>query len=266
MSAKIFLSHNYHDKPVVEQVAIKLRDIFGEKNVFYDSWSIQPGESIIDQMNKGMEAPEYVFFFVSKQSLKSGFVKLEWQTALAKASKGLTKLVPIRLDSEPLPQLLQTTLYLDLFQNGLENTLAQIVSICQGHGTFQPQFQNFSNLTFKAKVSQNKDEVEIEIIANHYVENNLNFVILSNNKHEEMELKESASTSMAKLGFGENEALADGRSFNMFMINPLGAVLKPGFPLRLKFKKKEPNTILTFYGVMHETSENTWKELPGKFV
>lgn len=48
MSAKIFLSHNYHDKPVVEQVAIKLRDIFGEKNVFYDSWSIQPGESIID--------------------------------------------------------------------------------------------------------------------------------------------------------------------------------------------------------------------------
>ena len=38
----IFLSHNYKDKPVIEQVALKLSAIYGQQSVFYDSWSIQP--------------------------------------------------------------------------------------------------------------------------------------------------------------------------------------------------------------------------------
>ena len=50
----IFLSHNYKDKPVVEQVALKLSAIYGQQNVFYDSWSIQPGDGIIDKMEEGL--------------------------------------------------------------------------------------------------------------------------------------------------------------------------------------------------------------------
>jgi hypothetical protein len=37
----IFLSHTHTDNPVVEPVALQLREIFGTQNVFYDSWSIQ---------------------------------------------------------------------------------------------------------------------------------------------------------------------------------------------------------------------------------
>ena len=33
----IFLSHNYKDKPVVEQVALRLKSIYGIDKVFYDS-------------------------------------------------------------------------------------------------------------------------------------------------------------------------------------------------------------------------------------
>ena len=47
----IFISHNSKDKAVVEQIAIRLRDIFGQNNIFYDSWSIQPGDGIIDKMD-----------------------------------------------------------------------------------------------------------------------------------------------------------------------------------------------------------------------
>ena len=50
----IFLSHNSKDKPVVEQVALKLKGIYGQNNVFYDSWSIQPGDGILDKMNEGL--------------------------------------------------------------------------------------------------------------------------------------------------------------------------------------------------------------------
>jgi len=68
------------DKPLIEPVAIRLGAIFGQNQVFYDSWSIKPGDGIIDQMNKGLEAPEFVFFFVSANSLNSGMVKLDGKT------------------------------------------------------------------------------------------------------------------------------------------------------------------------------------------
>ena len=58
----IFLSHTHDDKPFVEPIAIKLKDIFGQDKVFYDSWSIQPGDGIIDRMNEGLTAPDFVFF------------------------------------------------------------------------------------------------------------------------------------------------------------------------------------------------------------
>lgn len=47
----IFLSHNHNDKILVEQIAIRLKDTFGQEQVFYDSWSIQPGDGIIDRLS-----------------------------------------------------------------------------------------------------------------------------------------------------------------------------------------------------------------------
>lgn len=57
----IFLSHNSKDKLIVEQVALKLKGIYGQNNVFYDSWSIQPGDGILDKMNEGLTSCKYFF-------------------------------------------------------------------------------------------------------------------------------------------------------------------------------------------------------------
>ena len=148
MAHRIFLSHNHSDKPIVDPVAIRLRAIFGEKQIFYDSWSIKPGDGIIDQMNKGLKAPEFVFFFVSAASLKSGMVKLEWQNALYAASKGKTHIIPVRVDGTPMPPVLMQTLYIDMHTIGLEAAIAQIVSVAQGNASFTPQHDGFSNLTY----------------------------------------------------------------------------------------------------------------------
>ena len=77
----IFLSHNHRDKRFVSVIAEKLADVYGRDNVFYDSWSIQPGEGIIDKMNLGMENVSFFFFFVTENSLASNMVKMEWQNA-----------------------------------------------------------------------------------------------------------------------------------------------------------------------------------------
>ena len=142
----IFISHNSKDKAVVEQIAIRLRDIFGQNNIFYDSWSIQPGDGIIDKMNEGLTQCKLFLFFVSKNSLSSNMVKLEWQNAIMKMTNGQTKIIPVRLDNCIMPTILLQSLYVDLFQNGLEVALRQIVDIANGRNTFSPQFSEFSNL------------------------------------------------------------------------------------------------------------------------
>ena len=77
----IFISHTAKDKAIVEPIALRLAQVYGQNNVFYDSWSIQPGDGIIDKMNEGLTNCKFFFFFVSKNSLQSNMVKLEWQNA-----------------------------------------------------------------------------------------------------------------------------------------------------------------------------------------
>lgn len=56
----IFLSHNYKDKDVVEPIVVRMREIYGEENAFYDAWSIKPGESIIGKMNEGIGKSKFL--------------------------------------------------------------------------------------------------------------------------------------------------------------------------------------------------------------
>lgn len=149
MTHSIFLSHKFEDKPIVEPVALRLRDIFGEDAVFYDSWSIQPGDGIIEKMDHGLKAPEFVFFFVSNLSLQSGLVKIEWQNALLKASKGETRLIPVRIDNVQMPEVLRQSLYIDVYSVGIDSGIHQIVNIVQGNSSYTPQHVGFSNLTYK---------------------------------------------------------------------------------------------------------------------
>ena len=106
----IFLSHNKNDKQIVEQVALQLRKIYGQEKIFYDSWSIQPVEGIIDKMNEGITKCKYFFYFVSSNSLKSNMVKMEWQNALFKAATGVIKFIAVRLDNSNMPLIIAQNL------------------------------------------------------------------------------------------------------------------------------------------------------------
>ena len=84
----IFISYTHKDKSIIDTIAQRLADVFGQENIFYDSWSIQPSDGIIDRMGEGLRDCKFFFFFVSKNSLLSEMVKLEWQNAIIKATKG----------------------------------------------------------------------------------------------------------------------------------------------------------------------------------
>jgi len=260
MTHKIFLSHNHNDKPLVEPIPLQLANIFDQEKVFYDSWSIRPGEGIIDQMNNGLEAPEFVFFFVSANSLASGMVKLEWQNALYAASKGKTRIIPVRVDGSAMPPVLMQTLFIDMHTVGLEAAIAQIVSVTQGNASFTPQHQGFSNLTYTQIVDGN-GSIEVTIQASHLMEPNPNFAFIT--KNTESKIGQEFKNKQPYLGGFNIDAftLSDGTKANAIAMRPMGGALTPSHPIRVTFSKKGAVGIVILE-VFHQKGENEWAPVP----
>lgn len=245
----IFLSHNYNDKDVVEPIAVKLKEIYGEKNVFYDSWSIKPGESIIGKMNTGIENCKYFLFFLSKNSLNSSMVGLEWQSALYKAAKEGIKFIPIKLDDCYPPQILTNTLYIDMYTVGIENTLRDIFDIIENRDSKQYK-SFFENLIYQKKVVT-LNEIHIVIKAVKLIEPNKFFLIAFSNDIQDIQVIPT-SESMVISSAGS----VGGLNYKSLKFNN---TLTPQFPLRITVKSKSKE--IMNLKVLHQYSEEYAKEI-----
>jgi len=253
----IFLSHNHRDKILVEQIALRLRDTFGQDKVFYDSWSIQPGDGIIDKMNEGLANCKLFLFFVSKNSLQSNMVKLEWQNAVLKAAQGNAKIIPVKLDDCLMPPILLQSVYIDLFGQGLEIALRQIVDVTEERNTFAPGAQQFSNL--RAYAYKEGQSTIVECRAEHYMEPVSHFYFLVKNQEGELTFNYK-SGSFCNTGFNQGLKLNDGNTYNgQFIGVERGTV--PDFPFMVEIVPKEGVT-LELVGVMHEKKMNQWSMIP----
>jgi hypothetical protein len=253
----IFLSHNHADKPVVEQVALRLAAAFGQAEVFYDSWSIQPGEGIIDRMSEALGRCTHFFFFVSSNSLRSRMVSLEWQNALLKATRGKCRVVAIRCDSSEMPPIMAQSLYIDLNSAGLDAATAQIVDVVRGESTYRAPAQPFSNLALT--MSGNEHEVTLEIKAKFYLEPIGSFLVLVENAAGEVELK-PLNEDPHMGGFNENIKLDNGIAMNAFLVKVFRGIT-PSMPLRIQAKATSAAP-LRIRGVMHQKSHESWSGVP----
>ncbi|MEK4150661.1 toll/interleukin-1 receptor domain-containing protein [Carnobacterium sp. FSL E2-0243] len=257
----IFISHNSKDKPIVEQLAVRLSDVYGQENVFYDSWSIQPGEGIIDKMNQGLQKCKFFFFFVSKNSLASKMVTMEWQNAIMLSAQDDVKLIPIRLDGSIMPAILTQTLFLDLFTNGLETTLKQAVDVIEGRNTYTRENSDFSNLV--ARVNPTTDKITIDIVAKHFMEPKSIFIIALSNNNNEANVHLRAP-GMSQTGYHENVFDIPNTVCNGWYIGVSEATV-PNFPFGIDIDKIS-SAELKLVGVFHAVGENQWQPLPIEYI
>lgn len=252
----IFISHTAKDKTIVEPIALRLAQVYGQNNVFYDSWSIQPVDGIIDKMNEGLTNCKFFFFFVSKNSLQSNMVKLEWQNAILKASNGTAKLIPVKLDDCMMPALLLQTLYIDVFGKGLENAIRQMIDIINGANTFSSLNQTYENV--RAYIKKNSSsEMLIEFRAETYMEPISRYAILVKNEENDIIIK-CESDAMFTHGFNKDITLNNGLTCNALAAFSTRAT-SPGFPFKVKVISK---TQIEFIGVMRAVSENEFRMIP----
>lgn len=257
----IFLSHNYKDKPVVEQVAIKLRSVFGQNKVFYDSWSIQPGDGIIDKMEKGLTDCKFFFFFVSSNSLQSQMVKMEWQNAIFKAAQNAIRLIPVRMDNCEMPFLLTQTLYIDLFTNGIDVALRQIIDVINGNNTFRNSNTNFSNL--QASIRKTNNTLEIECTAKFYLEPVCSFAFCTQANLEEIKI-EVCSDSYYESSRSINSQYEHGKKTNVIYLKVSRGIL-PDFPFIVRFSNIR-NKPFEIESILHEIKKDYFGSIPIIFI
>lgn len=244
---KIFLSHNWKDKEVVGLIAEKLAEIIGKENVFYDSWSIQPGDGIIDKMNSGLSEMNIFFFFVSRNSLESNMVKLEWQNALYKASNGQCKFVPVKIDDCIMPAVLLQNLYIDFYNYGFDVGISQVIDVISGKNTFRGSSKEFSNLIAYISEAEGKT-VTIEIQALHFQEPISNYGILIGNDLNDVVLKVTSDAfhinGGVKASFEDN-----GITYNLLYFE-INRPTVPGFPIRVEIRPK--NNVEIIFGCLYK--------------
>ncbi len=175
MAEKVFISYNHNDKVIIDTIARRLEIEFGRNNIFYDAWSMQPGDSIIGKMDLGLSEFTTFFFFVSPKSLESNMVKLEWQTALNRAINNNLKFVAVRIADCSMPAILTDKLYIDLYGEGLDTAIEKMRCVIKGENAYAP-LEDVQNI--QAVITQSDvQNIDIEITAAHFVVHNPVFAI-----------------------------------------------------------------------------------------
>ena len=108
----VFLSHSSADKPVVRELAERLRA--AGLRVWFDEWLIQPGDLISAKIEEGLEHSAVLLLCMSANAFGSDWVSLEGHTAIFRDPQNLERrFVPLRLDDAPIKAMLRGYAYID---------------------------------------------------------------------------------------------------------------------------------------------------------
>lgn len=121
----VFLCHASEDKPFVSKLATDLRS--NGIDVFFDQWSIQPGDSIRQRIDEGLIDCTHFVVVLTDASITKPWVNLEIDAGLVRKLTGRCRFVPLRrsLDAERLPPTLSGMLSpsIDDYAQDLDNLI-----------------------------------------------------------------------------------------------------------------------------------------------
>lgn len=244
MAEKIFISYNHKDKALIDTIARRLEIEFGRNNIFYDAWSMQPGDSIIRRMDSGLSDFTTFFLFVSPNSLASNMVKLEWQTALNRATNNNLKFVSVRIAECSMPTILTDKLYIDLYGEGIDSAIGKMRSVIKSENAYAP-LEDVQNIqAYIIKIS--RYEVEIMVEATLFAAPNPIIAIGLTAKWELFKINQE--TEPAVFSGQDVIRVSDGTEYNALRFG-LYRSLVPGQPFKAKIcldKAIKPFTLGVF--------------------
>lgn len=110
---RVFISHNYKDKPLARKISNTL-NYYGIQT-WIDEGEIKVGDSLITKIRAGIDNTDYLVALISQHSVESEWVLKELDIAMNKEIEGKRVVVlPILAGKCNLPGFLKGKLYLDM--------------------------------------------------------------------------------------------------------------------------------------------------------
>lgn len=209
-------------------------------------------------MSEGMSNCKFFFFFVSKKSLDSRMVQLEWQNMLMRASSNTDiKFIPVKLDDCMMPAILLQTLYIDVYGKGLEFATRQMIDVVNGNNTFHEGIQQFENV--RGEIVKLSDyEIKLTIRAISYAEPISRYAVLVANN--EGEVSHSVfGENMIETGFNKDVRLDNGFVTNAIFIG-INRSTTPSFPVEITLKSER--VPINFNGILRQVTQSNWVTFP----
>lgn len=126
---KIFLSHSSNDKGFVSRLA---NDLVAKRvPVWFDQWELKVGDSLIEKIQQGLTDSSWLAVVLSKNSVKSQWVRKELAAAQAlELHKRSVFVLPLIIEDCEIPVFLLDKLYADFrqsYENGFESLIRRVV-------------------------------------------------------------------------------------------------------------------------------------------
>ncbi len=152
--ARIFLSHSRRDRDFVRRLA---RDIAKRGHqVWVDEAEIRVGDSLLEKIQEAINQMDFVGVVISRNSIKSKWVQTEVEIAATQEIAGRrVKILPLLLETVPIPMYLKSRLYADFTTEELyRDSLRKVVNRLNEHLTpsgtsrqiLQTSFWEFSHI------------------------------------------------------------------------------------------------------------------------
>lgn len=232
--AKLFISYNHKDALLVDTIARRLELEFGRNNIFYDAWSIQPGDSIVGKMNDGLADFDTFFLLLSPNSLASNMVGLEWRSALNRAVNNNLKFVVVRIADCNLPAILADMLYIDLYGEGMDGSIEKMKRVAKLENCYTA-LEDVQNYKIEYHIVD-ITTVVFTVKAIYYAEHNPKFAFACEN--ELTEFATQAPHEPITIESAETLYIENGRVLHAHS-RQLQRVLKPGFPFVVELKSSD---------------------------
>jgi len=125
----VFISHSAKDKPVVRELAERLR-ADGLK-VWFDEWEIRPGDIIGLKIERGLEQSRTLVIIMSANAFASDWMALERSTAIFRDPINTQRrFIPVQLDDAEIKDSLKQFAYID-WRRKSEEEYARLLAACR---------------------------------------------------------------------------------------------------------------------------------------
>jgi predicted nucleic acid-binding Zn-ribbon protein len=126
----VFLSHSAKDKPVVRELAARLKK--DGVHVWLDEEQIKPGDSIPAKIEEGLEHSRVLVLCMSAHAFGSDWAQLEAGTFRFRDPLNKERrFIPLRLDDAPIKGSLAQFLYINWCQVDCEQEYAKLLEACR---------------------------------------------------------------------------------------------------------------------------------------